>query len=90
MEKIVNCALKPVRILVDSQPLPVRIPSLQLRDETKQNPPIAVCASTAAKMLNISEPTLRKLTRTGKIKYKKIGRKILYSIDNLKKFLNGK
>jgi excisionase family DNA binding protein len=50
--------------------------------------PLAVCATEAAELLNISVPTLRKLTKEGKLPAKNIGRKILYSVDKLREFIN--
>jgi excisionase family DNA binding protein len=51
--------------------------------------PIGVNARQAAKMLNISEPTLRLLTKQGKIPSVRIGSRIIYSLDNLRKLAAG-
>jgi excisionase family DNA binding protein len=67
---------------------PTRIVQSPPAASHRQLNPIAVCARQAAVMLNVSEPTLRKLTKEGKIPHTRVGRKVLYSIENLQKFLN--
>jgi excisionase family DNA binding protein len=41
----------------------------------------------ASEMLSISTNFLRKLTKEGKIPHKKLGAKVVYSVDELKTFL---
>jgi excisionase family DNA binding protein len=53
----------------------------------KQFEPLAVDTKSAAKMLSISERTLFKLTKEGKIACRKIGWKSLYPVSSLKAFL---
>jgi len=49
--------------------------------------PLAVNSRVAAKMLGISERTLFKLTKEGKIHHKKIGWRTLIPVASLKAFL---
>jgi len=53
----------------------------------KQVEPLAVDSRTAAKMLGISERTLFKLTKEGRIYRKKVGWRSLYPVSSLKAFL---
>ena len=48
---------------------------------------LAVSASEAAKMLSLSPRTLHQLTKDGEIRAKRVGRKLLYGIDELRRFL---
>jgi excisionase family DNA binding protein len=49
--------------------------------------PLAVGSYQASEMLSISTGFLRKLTKEGKIPHKKLGAKIVYRVEELKKFL---
>jgi len=48
---------------------------------------IAVGTAEAARMLSISERTLFSLTKNGQIRAKRVGRKLLYSVAELQKFV---
>ena len=50
---------------------------------------LAVNAREAAEMLHVSERTLWKWTKEGRIPSVKIGRRILYSVEALRQFVNG-
>ena len=50
--------------------------------------PLAVGTKQAAKMLSISERSLWQLTKDERIHAVRIGRKLLYGIDELKRFIN--
>jgi excisionase family DNA binding protein len=43
----------------------------------------------AAKMIGVSPGMIAKLTRQGKLTGKKIGRRVLYSIQELRRFIDG-
>lgn len=49
--------------------------------------PLAVSVREAAHLLGISERSLRKWTRQGKIRARRIGGRVLYSIATLEEFL---
>ena len=49
---------------------------------------LGVSVEDAAKMLSVSERTLRHLTATGQLACKKIGRRVIYSVEVLKAFLH--
>ena len=51
---------------------------------------IAVNSATAAKMLGISQGTLTLWTKKGLIPHRRIGGRILYSVEGLKEFAAGK
>ncbi|MDR1477754.1 MAG: helix-turn-helix domain-containing protein [Planctomycetaceae bacterium] len=70
---------QPIGIVLKPKPKPVKQP-IQ---------PIAVCAKEAAAMLNISTITLAKITTEHNLPHKKIGRKILYDVESLKKLIGG-
>ena len=65
------------------------IPTISPKNETpeKQIEPLAVDSRTAARMLSISERTLFKLTKEGKIACRKVGWRSLYPVASLKAFL---
>ena len=48
---------------------------------------LAFTKKEAAVLLGLSESTVHKLTLNGKIKCKRVGRRILYPMENLKEFL---
>jgi hypothetical protein len=66
----------------------VRIPERTI-DRRPVIEPAAVCMKTAAKMFGISVPILQKLTRSGELKSKRVGQKIMILTKNLKDFLGG-
>lgn len=49
---------------------------------------LTVSAREAAQMLGVSERTIYQLTKTGKIPSKKIGARVIYPIDGLRRFVN--
>ena len=59
-------------------------------EQTQQAQPLAVGAKEAARLLSISERSLWTLTKDGKIHAARVGRKLLYSVDELKRFVSGK
>jgi len=65
------------------------IPTITPKPETaeRQIEPLAVNSRDAAKILSISERTLFKLTKEGKIACRKIGWRSLYPVAALKAFL---
>lgn len=50
---------------------------------------LTVSAKEAARMIGISERTLFTLTKEGKIDSLRIGRKVLYSAEKIRAFVNG-
>jgi len=52
--------------------------------------PIAVNSATACKMLGVSAGTLTLWTKKGLIPHRRIGGRILYSVEGLKEFAEGK
>ena len=63
-----------------------RIPQ---KPEEKKKEPLAVNSVEVCKLLGVSSTTLTKWTREGKIPHRRIGRRILYSIEALKNFIEG-
>jgi len=65
------------------------IPTIIPKKETpvQQIEPLAVDSRTAARMLSLSERTLFKLTKEGKIACRKVGWRSLYPVASLKAFL---
>jgi len=59
-------------------------------EQTQQIEPLAVGAKEAARLLSISERSLWTLTKDGKIHAARVGRKLLYSVDELRRFVSGK
>ena len=55
--------------------------------EEKEPEKLSVSLKEAAQMLGLSESTIHQLTLSGKIKCKKVGRRVLYPVENLKEFL---
>ena len=51
---------------------------------------IAVNSATACKMLGVSAGTLTSWTKKGLIPHRRIGGRILYSVEALKEFVEGK
>lgn len=51
--------------------------------------PIAVNQIEAARLLSISSVTLRELTKTGQVPFRKLGSKVLYSVAVLERFASG-
>jgi len=49
---------------------------------------LGVSIEEAARMLSVSERTIRELTSKGKLACKKIGRRVIYSVEVLKTFLH--
>lgn len=58
--------------------------------DTKPYPIERLTASVteAAQMLGISERMIYKLTKSGRLPHKKIGTRVLYPIDGLRRFVN--
>ena len=50
---------------------------------------LAVGAKEASAMLGISPRKLHQLTKSGEIPSKHIGRRVLYSLDALRQYVNG-
>jgi hypothetical protein len=73
--RIANPPHQPFRI-----PSPPPKPIVQLQ-------PLAVGSYQASEMLGISVGFLRKLTKEGIVPHKKLGSKVVYSVEELKKFL---
>ena len=51
--------------------------------------PIAVNSVEACRLLGVSSTTLTKWTREGKIPHRRIGNRLLYSVEALKAFILG-
>jgi excisionase family DNA binding protein len=49
---------------------------------------LGVSIEDAAEMLSVSERTVRELTSSGKLACKRIGRRVIYSVEVLKAFLH--
>ena len=49
---------------------------------------LTVDTSEAAKMIGVSPKTIFNLTRSGKLQCKRIGRRVLYAIDELRRFVD--
>lgn len=49
---------------------------------------LTASVAEAAEMLGVSERTVYNLTKSGRLPHKKIGTRILYSIDGLRRFVN--
>ena len=56
-------------------------------DKNVQIEPLVVDIKMASKMLNVSERTVRTLTRKGELPVVKIMTRVLYSCDDLKEFV---
>ncbi len=48
---------------------------------------LSVSKAEAAKMLGLSESTVHQLTQAGELKCKRIGRRVIYSVETLRRFL---
>jgi excisionase family DNA binding protein len=72
--------IKPYSEAIKFQPLP-KVP--------ENIEEISVTTEKAAKMLNLSESTLRMLTKQGKIPCKRLGNKIFYSPEILRRLVAG-
>ena len=59
------------------------------KEESKPVERLAVNALQAAEMLGISERTLWKWTKEKKVPSVKIGRRVLYPVEGLRKLING-
>jgi len=66
----------------------IRIPEKQ-REEKVNLEKIAVGAKEAARMLSISERTLWTLTKDKRVPARRVGRKWIYSVDELRRFARG-
>ena len=53
----------------------------------KESERLSVSLKEAAKMLGLSESTVHQRTLSGEIRCKRVGRRVLYPIENLKEFL---
>lgn len=68
---------------------------MQFRAITPPNEPeplverLGVSVEEAAKMLGISPRKVHELTRSGELPCKRIGRRVLYSVEVLRQFING-
>ena len=62
---------------------------LKTKEPEKSVEQIAVTPADAAKMLGISERTLWALTKNGLIPHRRVGKRILYSVEALKAFVAG-
>lgn len=51
---------------------------------------LTVTVAEAAKMIGVSERTVYLLTRSGELPCKRIGRRVLYSIDEIRQFISSK
>jgi excisionase family DNA binding protein len=59
-------------------------------DTEIQIEPIAVNLQRAAALLDISDRTLWSLTKEGKIPHKRVGNRLLFSVEELRKFISSK
>lgn len=61
-----------------------------VQQETKTNTieRLTASVSEAAQMLGVSERMIYKLTKDGRLPCKKIGTRVLYPIDGLRRFVN--
>lgn len=50
---------------------------------------LAVSHKEAAEMLSVSDKTLRNWTKQGKIQGRKVNRRVLYSIEAIRRFIDG-
>ncbi len=50
---------------------------------------LAVSAKEAAAMLSVNERTLRNWTNQGKVQASRIGGRVLYPLDHLRRLING-
>lgn len=48
---------------------------------------LSVSKVEAARMLGLSESTVHHLTQSGKLKCKRIGRRVIYAVETLRRFL---
>lgn len=48
---------------------------------------LGVSKQEAAKMLGLSESTVHHLTQSGELPCKRVGRRVIYSVDSLREFL---
>ena len=58
-------------------------------EDKRPVPELAVRVSKAAKMLDISERKLFDLTKAGEIRCQRVGRCVLYSVEELRRFIEG-
>lgn len=49
---------------------------------------LTVTVAEAAKMIGVSERTIHQLTKDGKLPHKRIGRRLLFPVDAVRKFVN--
>lgn len=66
---------------------------VKIGQKTTESPKVerlTVSAAEAAMMLGVSERTLWKWTKEGRIPFVKIERRVLYSVEMLRQFVNGK
>lgn len=68
--------------------IPATAPTQQAPAQTAATEPFLVDATEAARLLAISPRTLWTLTKAGKIRSRKVGRRVLYSRAALEEFAN--
>lgn len=59
----------------------------EMEEQKQEVERLGVSKAEAAQMLGLSESTVHHLTQTGELKCKRIGRRVIYSVDVLKQFL---
>ena len=66
--------------------------TIPIRPTQQEKPiePIAVNSANAAKMLGVSSKTLASWTKKGLIPHRRIGGRILYSVEGIKELVEGK
>ena len=69
--------------------MPTVIPRLPKSTPTPSSEPLAVSATEAARLLSVSEKTLRTWTAQGKITARRVGGRVLYSVKQLRLLIDG-
>lgn len=88
MSKIIITSHEELAMMIDSA-IYKRINPLQELINSKLNPKKKnVTVKEAAKMLNVSEPTIKNYIKKGTISASKIGRRIVINLESLEKSLN--
>jgi len=66
------------------------IPTIIPKKETPEQPVerLAVSAREVAEMLGVSERLVFQLTKDGTLPHKRLGARVIYPIDGLRRFLN--
>ena len=64
------------------------LPNFAANSSNKKIEPIAVSKATAAKMLSVCERTIDNLVKAGRLRCAQIGRRVVFSIQELHRFLD--